>query len=157
MDSIAWDSYSGDDFPYQLRQEPGPTNALGRVKFMFPNPHLVYLHDTPSKSLFERENRAFSSGCIRIEKPLELAEFLLNDPVNWNREKIMEVIESGQSLTVRLPRPVPVLLLYSTAWVEEDGTVYFTRDIYGRDQAVLEGLDSGFKIEPPANGIRPAL
>jgi murein L,D-transpeptidase YcbB/YkuD len=155
-DSIEWAAYTGGRFPYQLRQDPGPANALGRVKFMFPNPHHVYMHDTPSKALFERENRAFSSGCIRIEKPLDLAALLLNAPDEWRREKIEETIESGETRTVRLKKPVPVLLLYSTAWVDDDGTVYFTRDIYGRDAAVLRGLDSAFRIENGSDS-RPAI
>ena len=157
MDAIDWDHVTGNNFPYQLRQDPGPSNALGRVKFIFPNPNHVYMHDTPSRALFEKEDRAFSSGCIRIEKPLDLAQLLLDDPVTWTREKIEETIDSGQTRTVWLKKPVPVLLLYATAWVDEDGTVYFARDIYDRDPAVLEGLDSAFSMDQPPNGNRPAL
>jgi murein L,D-transpeptidase YcbB/YkuD len=155
-DAISWEQVSGGSFPYLLRQDPGPSNALGRIKFMFPNPYHVYMHDPPSKTLFERVNRAFSSGCIRIENPLELAELLLDDPVAWNREKIEEIIAGGETRTVSLKKRVPVLLLYSTAWVDDDGTVYFTRDIYGRDEAVLKGLDSAFRVEN-SDESRPAL
>ena len=109
--SIDWSKYSAGDLPYTLRQEPGPNNALGRIKFIFPNPYFVYLHDTPARALFDHTDRAFSSGCIRVEKPLELAELLLNDPEKWNREEIKKAIDSGKTRTVFLPEPVPVLLL----------------------------------------------
>jgi murein L,D-transpeptidase YcbB/YkuD len=138
--SVAWGRYTARNLPYTLRQDPGPSNALGRVKFMFPNPHLVYLHDTPSKELFERSERAFSSGCIRIERPLELAELLLDDPVNWSRERIDAVVASGETTTVWLDRPLPVLLLYWTALPTLQGPVRFFRDLYGRDPEVLAGL-----------------
>ncbi len=156
-EAIDWENFAGGRFPYQLRQDPGPQNALGRVKFMLPNPYHVYLHDTPSRALFEQENRAFSSGCIRIENPLELARLLLNDPLNWSAEKIAQAVAGGETRTVRLPVPVPVLLLYSTAWVDEAGTAYFTRDVYGRDPAVLKGLDSAFRIEHAGGDSRPAI
>ena len=138
--------YPGRSFPYVLRQEPGPNNALGRVKFIFPNKHFVYLHDTPSKSLFERSERTFSSGCIRVEHPFELAELLLNDPSKWNSDKIMEVVDSKQTRRVFLVEPMPVLLLYWTATVDEDGRVHFKKDPYGRDTAVLAGLQGKFRI-----------
>lgn len=144
--SIDWSQYPGRSFPYTLRQEPGPNNALGRVKFIFPNKHFVYLHDTPSKSLFEQASRTFSSGCIRVENPFELAELLLNDPSNWSYDKIMEVVDSKQTRKVFLDKPMPVLLLYWTVTVEEDGTVHFKEDPYGRDNAVMEGLKGKFRI-----------
>ena len=144
--SIDWSQYPGRSFPYMLRQEPGPNNALGRVKFIFPNKHFVYLHDTPSKSLFDKTSRTFSSGCIRVENPFELAELLLNDSSNWNYNKIMEVVDSKQTRKVFLDEPMPVLLLYWTVTVEEDGKVHFKEDPYGRDNAVLEGLKGKFKI-----------
>ena len=144
--SIDWSQYPGRSFPYVLRQEPGPNNALGRVKFIFPNKHFVYLHDTPSKSLFERSERTFSSGCIRVEHPFELAELLLNNPSKWNSDKIMEVVDSKQTRRVFLVEPMPVLLLYWTATVDEDGRVHFKKDPYGRDTAVLAGLQGKFRI-----------
>ena len=144
--SIDWSQYPGRSFPYMLRQEPGPNNALGRVKFIFPNKHFVYLHDTPSKSFFEQTSRTFSSGCIRVENPFELAELLLNDPSNWSYDKIMEVVDSKQTRKVFLDKPMPVLLLYWTVTVEEDGTVHFKEDPYGRDNAVMEGLKGKFRI-----------
>ena len=108
--------------------------------------HLVYLHDTPSKSLFERARRAFSSGCIRIEHPLNLAERLLENKTGWDRAKIEQVVASGKLTRVNLEKPVTVMLLYWTATVEQDGTVRFKKDIYERDAAVLEALNKEFSF-----------
>ena len=155
--SIDWSKYSAGDLPYTLRQEPGPNNALGQIKFIFPNPHFVYLHDTPSRSLFDQTDRAFSSGCIRVEKPFELAELLLNDPEKWNREEIKKAIESGKTRTVFLPEPIPVLLLYWTVEVSPGGEVYFKKDIYGRDEAVLEGLNGEFRFRKRPTAGRATL
>ena len=113
---------------------------------MFPNQHLVYIHDTPSKSLFERTDRTFSSGCIRTEKPFELAEILLNDPDKWNQQSFKQIIDSGQTRAVRLPRRVPVFLFYWTVDPEPDGTVHFKKDPYKRDDGVLKGLNGDFKF-----------
>ena len=148
--SIDWSRYSGPDFPYLIRQDPGPSNALGRIKFMFPNEHLVYLHDTPSKSLFERTERAFSSGCIRVENPYQFAELLLDDRNTWSRQAIMQAIDSEQTRKVTLPRPVTVLLLYWTVAPDDNGDVLFKQDIYDRDAAVLAGLNSEFSFHTPA-------
>jgi len=145
-ETIDWSSYGRSNFPYIIRQELGPTNALGLVKFVFPNKHFVFLHDTPSKSLFEQNARTFSSGCIRVENPLDLAERLLDDPERWNREEIDRVIRSKKTQTVYLKKPMPVLLLYWTAYVDEFGEVHFLRDVYERDQAILEDLNAGFRM-----------
>nr|MBS0019010.1 L,D-transpeptidase family protein [Gammaproteobacteria bacterium] len=146
IDAVDWASVSAWNFPYTVRQDPGPNNALGRVKFVFPNKHLVYLHDTPSKNLFEHSQRTFSSGCIRVERPFELAELLLEDVAHWNAERIQRVLASGQTETVHLASPVPVLLFYWTAKADESGTVHFRADIYGRDQRVLRVLRKPFKF-----------
>ncbi len=143
--TIDWSRYSGRGFPYTLRQDPGPKNALGRVKFMFPNEHAVYLHDTPSKSLFEKEDRAFSSGCIRVEEPLHLAELLLRHEPGWRRSAIDSAIATGELRSVTLATPVPILLSYWTAWVEE-GALQFRRDLYDRDAKVLAGLNQPFRL-----------
>jgi len=143
--AIDWSRYSGRGFPYILRQDPGPNNALGRVKFIFPNEHFVYLHDTPSKGLFDRSDRTFSSGCIRVEKPFELARILLADDKKWSPEAIAGLVESAETKTVFLPEPMPILLMYWTVAVREDGTIGFKRDVYGRDGAVLAGLEEEFK------------
>ena len=144
--TIDWSKYTGRNFPYQLRQDPGPANALGLIKIMFPNKHLVYIHDTPSKALFERTDRTFSSGCIRTEKPFELAEILLDDPDKWNMDSFKQVIDSGRTQTVTLAKPVPVLLFYWTVAVSPDGTVRFKKDPYKRDTEVLQGLNGNFKF-----------
>ena len=117
-----------------MRQDPGPRNALGKIKFMFPNPYNVYLHDTPSRSLFQHSERAFSSGCIRVAEPIELAEYLLQHDKRWTRKAIISATQGSGQRTVNLPEKIPVYLLYWTAWVDEDGTVQFREDIYQRDQ-----------------------
>jgi murein L,D-transpeptidase YcbB/YkuD len=144
--SVDWSRYSGSRLPpYQLRQDPGDDNALGLVKIMFPNPYLVYLHDTPSKSLFDKDERVFSSGCIRVEKAFELAELVLNDPVRWNRAALDAAIATKKTQTVNLARPVPVLILYWTAQPRPDGQVIFRNDVYGRDPATLAALNGTFR------------
>jgi murein L,D-transpeptidase YcbB/YkuD len=145
--SVDWSRYR-NSVPYQLRQDPGPDNSLGLVKIMFPNPYLVYLHDSPAKSLYDRDERAFSSGCIRVARPFELTELLLNDPVQWNAEAIESVIKSGQTRTVNLAKPVPVLILYWTAQPTPDGQIMFRNDVYGRDASTLAALDSDFRLPP---------
>jgi murein L,D-transpeptidase YcbB/YkuD len=126
--------------PYRFCQEPGPLNPLGTIKFMFPNEFDVYLHDTPAKRLFSENVRTFSHGCIRIEKPVELAEYLLRDDLRWSRTELMTAIEKGAEQTVLIPHPVNVHFLYLTAWVDESGTVQFRNDIYGRDKRLDEAL-----------------
>lgn len=123
-----------------LRQPPGPNNALGPVKFMFPNPHDVYLHGTPRQDLFDEAERAFSSGCIRLERPLDLAAALLPADQGWSRERIDAVVRTRRTQSVSLAEPIPVHLLYATAWVEPDGAVNFRKDVYERDDAVLSAL-----------------
>ncbi len=147
VDPFGVDFSPGAGFPYVIRQEPGPWNALGQVKFIFPNSHNVYLHDTPSRSLFDKEVRAFSHGCIRVENPLDLAEVLLADQEGWDRAAIDAAIEAKDTVTVYLDERLPVLILYWTAWVNPDGELKFYRDVYDRDGAILKALDSGFDTE----------
>jgi murein L,D-transpeptidase YcbB/YkuD len=142
---IDWSKYTGGNFPYMLRQGPGPDNALGLVKINFPNPYLVYLHDTPSKGLFDQTERAFSSGCIRTQGALELAGLVLNDPQNWNSQAIDAAIKKGETRTVRLKTPVAVLLMYWTVDPSVEGRVVFKRDPYGRDAKTLEALNAPLK------------
>jgi murein L,D-transpeptidase YcbB/YkuD len=152
-------SWSAAGFPYVLRQDPGPDNALGQVKLMFPNEHLVYLHDTPNKALFDRPQRTASSGCIRVERPLELTELVLSGNQGWNRTRIDQVIASNQTKRVDLDRPIPVLILYWTAEVAEDGRVAFRDDVYGRDAPVLRALDqkiASLPQNPPTRAVPPA-
>jgi murein L,D-transpeptidase YcbB/YkuD len=141
--SIDW---SGSSFPYLFVQRPGPNNALGRVKFMFPNEHFVYLHDTPSRDLFDRESRAFSSGCIRVEDPLELARLLLRR--GWDEERIEDVVAAGRTETVLLDDPISVLLLYWTAEADAAGRVIFYADVYSRDAEVSNALAAPFRPSP---------
>ncbi len=144
--SIDFSRYTGRNFPYMIRQAAGDDNALGQVKIMFPNPYLVYLHDTPSKSLFDADQRAFSSGCIRTERPFELVEQLLADPVRWNRSAIDAAVATRVTRTVRLAKPVPVLILYWTVDQGDDGSLMFKPDPYGRDARELVALDRPFEI-----------
>lgn len=139
--TIDWSRLSQKNFPYRLRQKPGPLNALGRVKFMFPNPHSVYLHDTPTRGLFARADRSFSSGCIRVERPMELAEYLLDDQTEWSAQKIQDALDtSSAERAVILREKVPVHLQYWTAWADEGGAVHFRRDVYERDEALHQAL-----------------
>jgi murein L,D-transpeptidase YcbB/YkuD len=130
---------------FRIRQDPGPWNALGQVKFMLPNRYSVYLHDTPSRELFGRSVRTFSSGCVRLEKPLALADLLLAGDPEWSPERIRAVIARGRETTVWLPEPVPVHILYWTAFADDDGSVQFRPDVYGRDDAVRRAL----RADPP--------
>lgn len=154
--NIDWHRYTGHSFPWLIRQKPGPKNALGRIKFMFPNGHSVYLHDTPSKSLFAKPERALSSGCIRIEHPYELAELLLQGNAGWNHGRLVQAIDSLQTRTVSLEKPVTILLMYWTVSVDDDGTILFSRDIYARDPPIIRGLGEPFRFRK-RDIIRPPL
>ena len=146
--SIDWSQLSRGNFPYTFVQRPGPRNALGRVKFIFPNEHAVYLHDTPSKALFGRAERAFSHGCVRVQNPFDLAEVLLGS-AGWDRGKIQSTLDGLETKTVYLPEPLPVLLLYWTAEAGPDGDAHFYTDVYERDARVAKALDEPFKAELP--------
>lgn len=137
---IDWPNLSPRDFRFRLMKDPGPHNDLGRVKFLFPNPFAVYLHDTPARALFSRARRGFSSGCIRIEKPLALAAWLLAEDPRGSPEAIEAFLASGRTHTLRLKVPVPLHLLYMTAAVDPDGTVRFFEDLYGRDPVLDRAL-----------------
>lgn len=138
--SVNWKAIGKDNFNYQLRQDAGPRNALGGIKFMFPNPYNVYLHDTPTRGLFSQSQRTFSSGCIRLSNPVELAEYLLKHDPKWNRQTIKAAATSGKQRVVNLPQQVPVYLLYWTAWVDENGLANFRGDIYNRDKPMVRAL-----------------
>ncbi len=139
---IDFSRYSAADFPWVFRQDPGPLNPLGRIKLMFPNKYHVYLHDTPARGDFAREERLFSHGCIRVDDPTGLAELVLGNPLVWNRETLQAAIATGKTVTIRLPHPVQVFVLYRTAWVDSEGTLHFYRDVYDRDDAILAQLDA---------------
>jgi murein L,D-transpeptidase YcbB/YkuD len=148
--SVDWSQVTTRNFRYTFVQRPGLSNALGEIKFIFPNQYSVYLHDTPSKSLFARAERTFSHGCIRVERPFDFAEVLLQ-PDGWDQEMIQAERETRKTRSVFLSKPLPVLLLYWTAAVGEDGQVHFYDDVYERDQKILAALDSPYRVEIPGS------
>ncbi|MCE1273798.1 MAG: L,D-transpeptidase family protein, partial [Chlorobiales bacterium] len=130
--SVDWGRYVSGGFPHRLVQASGDEGSLGRIKFMLPNRFTVYLHDTPSKELFERSRRTFSHGCVRVDKPVELAEYVLQDTVKWHRKKIQDAIDPDRTRTVNLPKSIPVYCLYQTAFA----------DVYDRDARLLRVLET---------------
>ena len=141
--TVDWHRLSARAFPYRFRQEPSDKNMLGRIKFMFPNPHNVYLHDTPLRELFLPARRAFSSGCIRIERPFELADYPLRGDPRWTHDAVRSAATVDAETTISLGAPIAVHIVYWTSWVE-DGVVHFREDIYGRDAPLAAAL-----AEPP--------
>jgi murein L,D-transpeptidase YcbB/YkuD len=138
--SIDWSAVTPERFTYKLRQGPGPGNALGHIKFMFPNQFNIYLHDTPARGLFAREVRDFSHGCIRVENPETFGTFVLDRQPGWSLETINAAIAAGKRQIVSLDQPLPVHITYLTAWVNKDGSVNFRRDVYGRDAILAAHL-----------------
>jgi murein L,D-transpeptidase YcbB/YkuD len=132
--SVDWASIDEKNFKYLIRQRPGPENPLGDIKFIFPNEHEVYLHHTASESLFNQTQRGFSHGCVRVEKPVELAKFLLSDQPTWDESRILEAMHAGTEKYQNLKAKVPVYIVYFTAWVDDKGGVHFRDDIYGHDR-----------------------
>ena len=137
--SVNWRQYTGTNFPYRLQQSSGDQGSLGRIKFLLPNKHIVYLHDTPHKELFKKSSRPFSSGCVRVENPLELAGLVLQDSVKWSQERISAAVDTKKTRTISLPKRIPVFILYFTAVADGDEILFFD-DVYGRDSAVLDAL-----------------
>ena len=148
---IAWDRYQGTTLPYRLVQQPGPENPMGRIKFIFPNPDFVFIHDTPARDFFDLERRDLSAGCIRIERPFELASILMQIDGRTGEERIQALIQSGRTGRIHLKNPFPVILLYGTVSVDVQGVVIFRHDIYERDPELLDGLD-----EPAGLWMKPA-
>ncbi|NIP77755.1 MAG: L,D-transpeptidase family protein, partial [Gemmatimonadetes bacterium] len=144
-DAVDWSAIMPAEFTtrYRLRQAPGPLNALGVVKFIFPNPYNVYLHDTPSRELFDRRERTFSSGCIRVERPLELAAYLLREHPSWTGERIRRTVDGRRETRATLTAEVPVHVQYWTAFVDAGERVNYRPDIYDRDAAVATALEAG--------------
>lgn len=132
---VNWNAISPEQMArYKLRQDPGPLNALGRMKFVFPNRFAIYMHDTPKRDLFSQSARSFSHGCIRVSDPIALAAYALaGDKQDWTVDRIKATIDSGRRKVVNLPAPLTVHLTYQTTWVDKDGSIHFNRDIYGRD------------------------
>jgi len=123
-----------------IRQRPGPGNSLGKVKFLFPNSFNIYFHDTPSKSLFERDQRAFSHGCIRLSDPFKMAQYLLRNQPEWTPERIQKAMNAGEEKFVKLEKPVPVIITYYTAWVDDAGRLNFRNDIYKHDEILAKKM-----------------
>lgn len=144
---VDWGAYTAASFPYGVVQRPGPKNALGLVKFLFPNKYSVYLHDTPGRQLFAKAGRNFSHGCIRVEDPLKLAELILADRLGWDRAKIDAAVASNKQQGIALPVPLPVLILYWTVDPSPVGGAAFYKDVYGRDARLLKALNAEFKPE----------
>ncbi len=144
-DYIDWDAIGTGIGALKLRQEPGPGNPLGRVKFVMPNGFDVYLHDTNSKGLMRRARRAFSSGCVRLDDALALADVVLAEQADWTPERRAAITADWTTRTVTLSRTVPVHLMYATAWVAHDGTVQFREDVYGRDRALARSLTAALR------------
>lgn len=141
--AIVWSAYNGQNFPYRVVQQPGRKNALGQVKFIFPNHHAVYLHDTASRQLFSRSARAFSAGCIRVKDPLEFAEVLLDDPQKWSLQQIRSLVDSrAPQQVVRFDREIDVALMYWTTSPTKGGRVQFHPDVYNKDAEGIAALNA---------------
>jgi len=138
--SVNFNNYSRGNFPFTIRQKPGAKNALGIIRFMLPNRHAIYLHDTPAKALFDKTQRAFSHGCIRVYKPLEFGVSVLRDQPGWTLEKLQKVVATRKTTRVKLDQMVPVHIVYATAWRGEGGSVEFRKDIYSRDKKLYNAL-----------------
>lgn len=141
--SIDWADADSTNFPYTLKQPAGEDNALGKVKFLFPNKYAIYLHDTPSRHLFEADRRTFSHGCIRIENPIELAERLLQGQDDWSRARMEQTIADSATVNVAVENPLPILIVYWTVSVGYSGEVRYAQDIYHLDPPLLAALDRG--------------
>ena len=152
-ETINWSDMNEDNLIFKFRQEPGPLNPLGRIKFLFPNRFEVYMHDTPARELFSRNVRALSHGCIRISRPIDLAEYLLKGIPDWTHEKIQATIKAGKEHWMRIPQPIDVHMLYLTAWVDEEGILQFRDDVYGRDERLDRALQKGLPTSPPEEKI----
>ena len=155
--TINWSSYSANNFPLLLRQDPGPGNSLGRIKFMFTNPHDIYLHDTTTKKLFQRFPRAFSHGCIRVKDPIDLAAYLLQDTPMGSEEAIKSAINKGKTRSINLPSPIPINIVYVTAWIDSEGTAQFRPNIYNRKISEEEEIiaDTTAPSKTPSAGTVP--
>ncbi|MBX9697644.1 MAG: L,D-transpeptidase family protein [Alphaproteobacteria bacterium] len=140
--AVDWSSLSKGNFPYRLRQMPGAQNALGKIRFSITSPFDVYLHDTAEPKLFEKAVRNFSSGCIRVAKPLDLGVFVFNESAEWPRDKIAQNMQGSQTRNIDLKHPVPVHIAYFTAWIDEQGDNHFVMDVYGQDKVIEAALEA---------------
>ena len=140
--TIDWVETPSTNFPYRLRQAPGPMNALGEIKFIFPNRHNVYLHDTPNRSLFQRDRRDFSSGCVRVSDPIDLAEWVLSETREWALGRLQEVVATGSETRVQLSSSIPIHIFYWTAVPDEISGIRFVPDLYERDGGLITALEA---------------
>ena len=138
--AIDWSQYTTRNIPYVFRQKPGPKNALGRLKFILPNKHAIYLHDTPSKSLFGQKKRAFSHGCVRVHNPVKFADKILSTVPGWSPARIRQVLASRKLTQIKLPKHLPVHIVYATVWAGKNGAINFRPDIFGRDKKLYRAL-----------------
>jgi len=137
---IDWDYMRENGFPYHFRQEPGPKNSLGLVKFEFENKYHIYLHDTPAKDLFDRDERDLSHGCVRLEDPFALVTYFLKDHPTIDDMRIQDILAAGKTKYIRLPQPIPIIITYITAWVDDAGVLQFRDDIYQHDNIVTQAM-----------------
>jgi murein L,D-transpeptidase YcbB/YkuD len=139
---VDFKQYTPESFPFRIKQRPSDDNALGKVKFLFPNQNSVYMHDTPHRELFARDVRAFSNGCIRLQKPYELAEIVLEGQVPDPKARFDELVATGKEKTVTLDRTIPVHIDYRTVWFDDAGAAHYRPDVYGRDAKVFDALEA---------------
>lgn len=132
-DEVNWNAAEYNGFQYHLRQDPGEQNALGLVKFEFQNSNDIYMHDTPAKNLFDKDKRAFSSGCIRLERPFDLADFLMENDPKWNDDMVVDILNEGKTKYMKVSKPTKVIITYLTTWVDDEGNLQFRDDLYGLD------------------------
>jgi murein L,D-transpeptidase YcbB/YkuD len=149
---VDFTQYTPENFPFRIKQRPSDDNALGKVKFLFPNENSVYMHDTPHREFFARDVRAFSNGCIRLEKPTELAEILLTGQVADPAASFAGLVDAGKERGVTLDRTIPVHIAYRTVWADDTGAVHYRPDVYGRDAKVFEALTAAGVTLPAAQG-----
>ncbi|MEL7047630.1 MAG: L,D-transpeptidase family protein, partial [Pseudomonadota bacterium] len=156
IDPSSVDWTQADTQKIKFRQDPGEWNALGLVRIDMPNEHIVYMHDTPMKNLFDQSARAYSAGCVRVQNVMELVEWIASYEIGWEEPgRAQPVIDAGEELTVKLTRPLPVYFTYVTAWSEGDGTVYFRPDIYDRDGSRVFAGDFDPEEPPPPVTLTP--
>jgi murein L,D-transpeptidase YcbB/YkuD len=139
--SVDYSQFDRDNFPYIIRQKPGGGNSLGLVKFHMPNPYYIFMHDTPSKRFFSKDQRTYSHGCIRLENPFDLAEILLKDTESWKPDTIQRILHTQEMTNYSLKAPLPIHILYFTCYVDADGQIYTLNDVYKRDEKLLEFLN----------------
>jgi murein L,D-transpeptidase YcbB/YkuD len=138
---INWNKYV-NNFPYEIRQKPGDDNAVGKIKFLFPNNFSIYIHDTPHKNLFNKKSRLYSDGCIRVENPVTLAEYILPSTTTFTATKIKQILDSNIETNIDIKPSFPVYITYCTAWVDTDGNLNFRNDIYNLDNELEKEIFS---------------